>query len=125
MSSSRRGLFTLAVCAIYTIPVLIAYDAVSRFLLTEDNAKSDCWPNIYSASLFSNHRHFLNWWVCATVLTPLAEVIEKILWRSLFGDGDDELYGLDHAVLNVEVPPKSMWMNMGYWEVCACYSYAV
>ncbi|KAJ5907898.1 hypothetical protein N7495_000580 [Penicillium taxi] len=27
-----------------------------------------------------------------------------------------KLYGLDHALLNVELPPKTMWMNMGYWE---------
>jgi hypothetical protein len=29
-----------------------------------------------------------------------------------------EIYGLDHGRLNVEMPPKSMWMNMGYWRVC-------
>lgn len=28
-----------------------------------------------------------------------------------------KVYGLDHAVLNVQLPPQSMWMNMGYWEV--------
>ncbi|KAJ5320403.1 hypothetical protein N7508_000686 [Penicillium antarcticum] len=27
-----------------------------------------------------------------------------------------KLYGLDHAVLNIQLPPQSMWMNMGYWE---------
>ncbi|KAL4976606.1 hypothetical protein BDW66DRAFT_166393 [Aspergillus desertorum] len=28
-----------------------------------------------------------------------------------------ELYGLDHAVLSVELPPtKGMWMNLGYWK---------
>ncbi|RMJ26987.1 hypothetical protein PHISP_02116, partial [Aspergillus sp. HF37] len=26
------------------------------------------------------------------------------------------LYGLDHAILNIPLPPQSMWMNMGYWE---------
>ncbi|CAP99026.1 hypothetical protein E8E15_003413 [Penicillium rubens] len=26
------------------------------------------------------------------------------------------VYGLDHAVLNIQLPPQSMWMNMGYWE---------
>ncbi|RJE23537.1 hypothetical protein PHISCL_04121 [Aspergillus sclerotialis] len=25
-------------------------------------------------------------------------------------------YGLDHAILNVQLPPQTMWMNMGYWE---------
>ncbi|CAG7930487.1 unnamed protein product [Penicillium olsonii] len=27
-----------------------------------------------------------------------------------------KLYGLDHAVLNIQLPPQTMWMNMGYWE---------
>lgn len=31
---------------------------------------------------------------------------------------DKKLYGLEHAVLNLaDVPPREMWMNMGYWEV--------
>ena len=30
---------------------------------------------------------------------------------------EKKLYGLDHAILNLEVPPPSMWMNMGYWKV--------
>jgi hypothetical protein len=32
-------------------------------------------------------------------------------------EGDHDLYNLDHGILNVEVPPASMWMNMGFWEV--------
>ncbi|KAJ5787305.1 hypothetical protein N7457_002295 [Penicillium paradoxum] len=27
-----------------------------------------------------------------------------------------EVYGLDHAILNIQLPPQAMWMNMGYWE---------
>lgn len=30
--------------------------------------------------------------------------------------GKPRIYGFDHAVLNVQLPP-TMWMNMGYWEV--------
>ncbi|KAH8648516.1 hypothetical protein BX600DRAFT_475372 [Xylariales sp. PMI_506] len=30
--------------------------------------------------------------------------------------GDDVMYGLDHGKLNVQLPPPSMWMNMGYWK---------
>ena len=29
----------------------------------------------------------------------------------------EKIYGLHHAKLNIDVPPKNMWMNMGYWEV--------
>ncbi|KAK8064348.1 hypothetical protein PG994_006986 [Apiospora phragmitis] len=33
-----------------------------------------------------------------------------------FGKRNDRLYSLDHGKLNIELPPKSMWMNMGYWR---------
>ncbi|KAJ5714931.1 uncharacterized protein N7483_012112 [Penicillium malachiteum] len=36
--------------------------------------------------------------------------------QRLFKKPRVELYGLDHAVLNIELPPQTMWMNMGYWE---------
>jgi hypothetical protein len=29
------------------------------------------------------------------------------------------IYGYEHACLNVQVPPPTMWMNMGYWKVFA------
>ena len=38
--------------------------------------------------------------------------------RSIAGVDEKKLYGLDHAILNIEVPPRCMWMNMGYWKVC-------
>lgn len=28
-----------------------------------------------------------------------------------------KIYNLDHAILNINIPPTSMWMNMGYWKV--------
>ncbi|KAJ5176362.1 uncharacterized protein N7482_002239 [Penicillium canariense] len=30
--------------------------------------------------------------------------------------GKTRVYGLNHAVLNMKLPPESMWMNMGYWK---------
>jgi hypothetical protein len=27
------------------------------------------------------------------------------------------LYRADHCVLNIPLPPQSMWMNMGFWKV--------
>jgi hypothetical protein len=36
-----------------------------------------------------------------------------------------KVYGLDHAVLNVQLPPQSMWMNMGYWKVSAAFQYII
>lgn len=37
--------------------------------------------------------------------------------KRAFWAPSSNIYGLDHAVLNVRLPPQSMWMNMGYWEV--------
>lgn len=28
----------------------------------------------------------------------------------------DAMYGLDHGKLNLALPPRSMWMNMGFWR---------
>lgn len=27
------------------------------------------------------------------------------------------LYRSDHGILNFQLPPQSMWMNMGFWKV--------
>ncbi|KAJ5113489.1 hypothetical protein N7456_002023 [Penicillium angulare] len=37
-------------------------------------------------------------------------------FKWLFKKPRIELYGLDHAVLNIQLPPQTMWMNMGYWK---------
>ncbi|KAJ5665690.1 uncharacterized protein N7477_008138 [Penicillium maclennaniae] len=36
--------------------------------------------------------------------------------KRVLGGGRNDVYGLDHAVLNVQLPLQTMWMNMGYWE---------
>jgi hypothetical protein len=41
--------------------------------------------------------------------------------KRLLGGARNDVYGLDHAVLNVQLPPQTMWMNMGYWEVGFSY----
>lgn len=35
---------------------------------------------------------------------------------------ETNVYGMDHAVLNMQLPPQTMWMNMGYWEVGHIFS---
>ncbi|GAM37175.1 hypothetical protein TCE0_022r06868 [Talaromyces pinophilus] len=37
------------------------------------------------------------------------------LFKSILG-GHEDIYALDHAIINVAVPPEHMWMNMGYWK---------
>jgi hypothetical protein len=41
-------------------------------------------------------------------------------FKSIFG-GHEDIYALDHAIINVAVPPEHMWMNMGYWKVRMIY----
>lgn len=33
------------------------------------------------------------------------------------GADGDSVYGLGHGILNVEILPRGMWMNMGFWKV--------
>lgn len=42
--------------------------------------------------------------------------------RRLWGKPRKDIYGLDHAVLNMQLPPRSMWMNVGYWEVSDAFT---
>lgn len=51
------------------------------------------------------------------LLLPIATFLLKRIMVSKKDEDDHALYRLDHAILNVEVPPKTMWMNMGYWSV--------
>ena len=39
------------------------------------------------------------------------------LWHSSISDSNREflVYSLRHGVLNLQMPPTSMWMNLGYW----------
>jgi hypothetical protein len=54
------------------------------------------------------------------VLVPILTYALKKTARYLFShkdEADHALYRLDHGVLNVEIPPRTMWMNLGYWKV--------
>jgi hypothetical protein len=53
-------------------------------------------------------------WISAMIMIPVFKWFIVRLYDSSSGGG---LYGLDHAILNLEVPPKNLWLNMGYWEV--------
>jgi hypothetical protein len=58
--------------------------------------------------------------ISGAMLVPFLTYALKRVAGYLFlskDEGDHDLYGLDHGVLNVGVPPASMWMNMGFWEV--------
>lgn len=50
-----------------------------------------------------------------SVLLVLVKLLFRFIERHL--RGESVIYGLHHGILNAEMPPKSMWINMGYWKV--------
>jgi hypothetical protein len=46
---------------------------------------------------------------------------ERVVRNHLNGKGNRRikkpLYRFDHSILNISLPPQSMWMNMGFWKV--------
>ncbi|KAI7869127.1 S-adenosyl-L-methionine-dependent methyltransferase [Spinellus fusiger] len=39
---------------------------------------------------------------------------DTIQWSK--GPASKEMYGLRHVLFNLQVPPKTLWLNMGYWD---------
>jgi hypothetical protein len=44
-------------------------------------------------------------------------VVESYFNGNVNKRGKRPLYRFDHSVLNIPLPPQSMWMNMGFWKV--------
>ncbi|KAE8350116.1 hypothetical protein BDV28DRAFT_163192 [Aspergillus coremiiformis] len=57
------------------------------------------------------------------LLSMILRLIERII-QYVIGADDKQLYSLDHAILSMEVPPRSMWMNMGYWKNTSSFTKA-
>ncbi|KAE8136930.1 hypothetical protein BDV38DRAFT_293677 [Aspergillus pseudotamarii] len=57
------------------------------------------------------------------LLAMVLGVIERVI-QYIIGVDDKKLYSLDHAILSMEVPPRSMWMNMGYWKNTSSFTKA-
>lgn len=45
----------------------------------------------------------------------------KFIFEELEEGRSDKIYGLEHGRLNMDLPTKSMWMNIGFWKVCDLY----
>ncbi|KAE8310879.1 hypothetical protein BDV41DRAFT_359460 [Aspergillus transmontanensis] len=58
-----------------------------------------------------------------SLLAMVLGVIERII-QYIIGVDDSKLYSLDHAILSMEIPPRSMWMNMGYWKNTSSFTKA-
>ena len=58
---------------------------------------------------------FLGGCLTVTVVLPLLKSLAR--WITGNGSKKTSIYALHHGVLNLDLLPKSMWMNMGYWKV--------
>ena len=58
-------------------------------------------------------------YVAVGLTTLLSSTLIRWTLKRIIGQEPKEkkIYGLHHAKLNIDVPPKTMWTNMGYWEV--------
>jgi hypothetical protein len=62
-----------------------------------------------------------NKYVLGILALGLILLIKRVVENQLNGKADERtkrrLYRADHSVLNIPLPPQSMWMNMGFWKV--------
>jgi len=55
--------------------------------------------------------------VVAVLIFLCTRQVKKPLSEEHDGRARQGLYRADHGVLNIPLPPQSMWMNHGYWKV--------
>src|ERR1700730_12272998 len=89
--------------------VAIAVCCVAGGLITA-SIQSVTWFQTCAATALSySQSDSLMGWISAMVMIPVFKWFIVRLYESSSGGG---LYGLDHAILNIEVPPKNLWLNM-------------
>ena len=61
----------------------------------------------------------VGYYVAIGLTILLSSTLIKRIPKGILGEvpTKKKLYGLHDVALNSNVPPKTMWMNMGYWEV--------
>ncbi|KAF2493290.1 hypothetical protein BU16DRAFT_563455 [Lophium mytilinum] len=78
------------------------------YFFTSNNDYTVPWTDLRQAAVF----------ICGIIFIPtvrtLAPQLKKVIWHE--SEAIVEVYGLEHGRLNIDLPPKSMWMNMGYWK---------
>ena len=62
-------------------------------------------------------KYFLVAVAAGLVILCLKRVVENQLKANVNARTKRPLYRADHSILNIRLPPESMWMNMGFWKV--------
>ena len=52
-----------------------------------------------------------------TYIFGLLYFVTSFLYRRLVPHRRSDVYSLDHGMLNLQLPVRHMWMNLGYWDV--------
>ena len=69
-------------------------------------------PQILNVYLQPSHLHFfIAGCITSFLVLPAAKFL---LIRKA---PSKKVYALHHGLLNMRLPPETMWMNMGHWEV--------
>lgn len=90
---------------------------ISVILVTAPIIYHFCSHYAYSIIIIYTHAFILSIWLCS-----IAEF--RLLCQELLGLGpgksttgsENDMYGLQHTLYNVQVVPETFWFNMGYWN---------
>jgi hypothetical protein len=64
--------------------------------------------------------------LCGFLLSLGSRYLSIIAAFVLSSEDDEALYNFEHGMLNLPIDCKSMWMNVGYWNVSrSLYSYSI
>jgi len=63
------------------------------------------------------NKYFLGILVAGLMIVLIKRVVENQLNGKVNRTTKRPLYRSDHSILNISLPPQSMWMNMGFWRV--------
>jgi hypothetical protein len=63
------------------------------------------------------NKYFLGVLTAGLMILLTKRIVENQLNGKVKGRTKSPLYRIDHSILNIPLPPQSMWMNMGYWKV--------
>jgi hypothetical protein len=63
------------------------------------------------------NKYFLGILTVGLMILLTKRVVKNQLNGKVNGRTKRPLYRSDHGILNISLPPQSMWMNMGFWKV--------
>jgi hypothetical protein len=72
---------------------------------------------VVEKSIGWTNEYFLGILIVGLTVLLIKRVIANPLNETANRTTKKPLYRFDHSILNISLPPQSMWMNMGFWKV--------